>query len=172
MNTLKKLAGLVIVVTFFVACQSPKSKLGEQIAMLEKETSSEFDAKKLDNLLSLYHKYINEFPQDVMIEEYLFKAGTLSLSLRKGGEALSNFTALINKFPQSAHLAEAYYYKAFVYEDIIYDIEAARIAYNDFIVRFPDHQFAPDAKLSIQYLGMSPEEIVATFEGKEVYADF
>ena len=167
MNTLKKLVGLIIAVTFLVACQSSKSKLGEQIAVLEKETSAEFDVQKLDNLLSLYHQYIKKFPQDATIEEYLFKAGTLSMTLRKGGEALSDFTTLIDRFPQSVHLAEAYYYKAFVYEDIIYDIEAARIAYNEFISRFPDHQFVNDAKLSIQYLGMSPEEIVATFEEKE-----
>jgi outer membrane protein assembly factor BamD (BamD/ComL family) len=102
-----------------------------------------------------------------MIEDYLFKAGTLSMALRKDGEALSNFSILIDRFPQSVHLAEAYYYKAFIYEDIIYDIEAARTAYNDFISKFPYHQFVSDAKLSIQYLGMSPEEIVATFEQKE-----
>jgi len=167
MNTLKKIVGLIIAVTFLVACQSSKSKLGEQIAALEKETSAEFDVQKLDNLLSLYHQYIKKFPQDASIEEYLFKAGTLSLSLRKGGEALSDFTTLIDRFPQSVHLAEAYYYKAFVYEDVIYDIEAARIAYNEFISKFPYNQLVNDAKLSIQYLGMSPEEIVASFEGKE-----
>jgi outer membrane protein assembly factor BamD (BamD/ComL family) len=169
MNTLKKLVGLVIAVTFLVACQSSKSKLSERIVVLEKETSTEFDVKKLDNLLSLYHQYINEFPQDATIEEYLFKAGTLSMSLRKGGDALSDFAMLISRFPQSVYLAEVYYYKAFVYEDIIYDIDAAKIAYNDFIARFPDHKSVSDAKLSVQYLelGMSTEEIVASFEEKK-----
>ena len=167
MNTLKKTVGLIVAVMFLVACQSSKTKLSKQIAVFEKEISAEFDVKKMDNLLSLYHQYIKEFPQDTAIEAYLFKAGTLSVTLRKGGEALSDFTTLISRFPQSKYIAEAYYYKAFVYEDIIYDIEAARNAYNDFILKFPDHQLASDAKLSIQYLGMSPEEIVASFEQKE-----
>jgi outer membrane protein assembly factor BamD (BamD/ComL family) len=84
--------------------------------------------------------------------------------LRKGPEALSDFSRLTSKFPQNPHLQEAYYYKAFVYEDIMYDIAAAKIAYNDFINRFPTHKLVTDATLSIKYLGQSPEEIVASFQ--------
>jgi outer membrane protein assembly factor BamD (BamD/ComL family) len=120
--------------------------------------------EKIDSLLLLYQQYVTEFPQDSLVAEYLYRSGKLNIILRKGGEALSDFTNLINKFPKNEHLPEVYYYKAFVYEDIMYDIISAKTAYYDFINRYPDHKLVQDAKLSIQYLGKSPEEIVASFE--------
>jgi len=164
---LRKIIGMIVVATLFVACQSLKSKLSEQITLLEKEISSNYDVEKMEKLSSLYREYLNKYPQDNLVEEYLFRSGTLNLTLRRGGEALSDFTTFIEKFSQSPHIADAYYYKAFVYEDIIYEIEAARIAYKEFIERYPNHHFVPDAKLSIKYLGVLPEEIVASFEKKE-----
>jgi outer membrane protein assembly factor BamD (BamD/ComL family) len=166
MNTLKKSIGIIIAAAVMIACQSPKSKLNKEIMLLENETSKGYDVEKIEKLSSLYREYIDKFPQDSMVIEYLFKSGTVNTALKKGSEALLDFTTLIDKFPQSKYTAQAYYYKAFVYEDVIYDIEAAKTAYNDFIMRFPDHQLARDAALSMQYLGKSPEEIVASFEEK------
>jgi len=167
MNTLKRFIGIVVVASVLVACQSSKSKLSEQITLLENETSAGYDVAKLEKLSSLYREYITKFPQDSKVIEYLFQSGTVNIILRKGGEASSDFTMLVDKFSQSPHLAEAYYYIAYVYEDILYNIEAARLAYQDFMTQFPKHRLAADAALSIQYLGMSPEEIVASFEQKE-----
>jgi hypothetical protein len=120
--------------------------------------------EKIDTLLVLYQQYVAEFPKDSMVAEYLYRSGKLNMILRKGTEALSDFTNLIDRFPLNEHLPEVYYYKAFIYEDILYDIMAARTAYYDFINRYPEHKLVQDAKLSIQYLGKSPEEIVASFE--------
>ena len=158
---------LGVAAALFIACQPSKSKLSDQITLLENEVYTGYDHKKMDSLLVLYREYIKEFSQDSLAGEYLFKSGTLNLTLRKGVEALSDFTNLINNYPQSPYLPEVYYYKAFVYEDILYDIEQAKAAYTDFINRFPEHKFVPDAALSIQYLGKTPEEIVASFEEKE-----
>ena len=166
MNTLQKSIGIIVASAVLFACQSPKSKLSKQITLLENETSTGYDVEKIEKLSSLYREYITQFPQDSMVIDYLFKSGTVNMTLRKGNESLSDFTTLIDKFPQSQHIAQAYYYRAYVYEDILYDIDAARIAYNDFITRFPEHPLVRDAALSIQYLGKSPEEIVDSFEGK------
>ena len=167
MSIFKKSIGIIVAATVLVSCQLSKSKLSEQITLLENETSEAYDVVKLEKLSSLYREYINKFPQDSLVIEYLFRSGTLNMTLRNGGEALSNFTTLINRFPQNPYLAEAYYYKAYVYEDILYEIEEARIAYYEFINRFSEHQLVKDATLSVQYLGKSPEEIVLDFEEKE-----
>jgi outer membrane protein assembly factor BamD (BamD/ComL family) len=151
----------------FVSCQPVKDKTSEQIGRLESETGNEYNEKKMDSLLLLYRQYISEFPQDSMVAEYLYRSGMLNMSLRKGPEALSDFTNLINKFPKNKHLPEVYYYKAYVYEDIIYDVSAARTAYYEFINRYPEHKLVGDATLSIRYLGKSPKEIVASFEEKK-----
>jgi outer membrane protein assembly factor BamD (BamD/ComL family) len=141
-----------------------QDKINTQIIRLENEISTEYHLEKMDTLLLLYQQYMVEFPQDSLVAEYLYRSGKINMMLRKGSEALSDFTNLIDKFPQNEHLPEVYYYKAFIYESIMYDIISAKTAYYDFINRYPNHKLVQDAKLSIQYLGKSPEEIVASFE--------
>ena len=167
MNILKKSVCVGLAVIALTACQSSKEKLNERIALLEKEAAAGYSVEKNASLLQVYAEYIGKFPQDSLSGEYLFKSGTVNMSMRKGDEALSNFKDLINKFPRSPYLPEACYYTAFIYEDIIYDIIAAEVAYKNFIERYPEHKLVTDAKLSIKYLGKSPEEIIASFEEKE-----
>jgi outer membrane protein assembly factor BamD (BamD/ComL family) len=163
-KSIRKIIYCSVALLFFISCESPKAKTEKEIGRLENETSTEYNIKKIDSLLLFYQQYMKEFPQDSMVEEYLYRSGILNMHLRKGAEALSDFTNLINKFPQNKHLPEVYYYKAFIYEDIIYDIALAKTAYYDFITRYPNHKLVQDATLSIQYLGKSAEEIVASFE--------
>jgi outer membrane protein assembly factor BamD (BamD/ComL family) len=163
-NSIKTIIYFSIISLFLISCQTSKEKIEKQINELEKETSAQYNVEKMDSLSLLYQQYISEFPQDSMIAEYLYKSGRVNMILGRGAEALSDFTNLINKFPNHVHLPEAYYYKAFIYEDIMYDIALARVAYFDFINRYPNHKLVQDATLSIQYLGKSPAEIVASFE--------
>lgn len=164
MKILKKSICLAFVAVMLTACQASKEKLNEQIKVLEKEMSTEHSAQTRERLLVLCQDYVSKYPKDSLAPEYLFKAGTLNVSLRKGEEALSNFVNLINRYPKSEYIPQAYYYIAFVYEDVIYDIIAAEAAYTEFIERYPNHKLAEDAKLSIRYLGKSPEDIIASFE--------
>ena len=166
-NITKLTACVIFAGVLFSACQPSQEKLAEQIATLEKESAEQYDTTKMNNLLSLYQSYIEQFPQDSLTANYLFNSGKINMALRKGADALRDFTNFVNKFPQHALLPEAYYYIAFTYEDIMYDISAAKTAYYDFLIRFPSHQLATDANLSIKYLGKSPEEIVASFEQQE-----
>ena len=163
-NIVKQTACLIFVSILFCACQPSQEKLAEQIAQQEQEFLKQYDTTALNNLLSLYQSYIERFPQDSLVAKYLFNSGKVNMSMRKGAEALRDFTNFTINFPQHELSPEAYYYIAYTYEDIMNDISAAKTAYYDFLVRFPDHKLATDANLSIKYLGMSPEAIVASFE--------
>jgi outer membrane protein assembly factor BamD (BamD/ComL family) len=167
MKMLNKTICLVFAAMMFTACQESKEKLNEKIKLLENEISAEHNPQKRENLLLVYRDYIANYPKDSMSIEYLFKAGTINVSLGKGDEALSDFTNLINRYPKSAYVPQAYYYIAYVYEDVIFDIVAAKAAYIEFIEKYPDHELATDAKLAIRYLGKSPDEIVASFEQEQ-----
>ena len=168
MKILKTAICFVFVAVMFTACQDSKEKLTEKIKTTEQEISTDFSKKeKREQLVDLYKEYVSRFPKDSLAAEYLFKSATLYVSLRKGDEALSAFTNLINRYPKSDYLPQAYYYIGFVYEDVIYDIIAAKVAYTNFIEKYPYHELVNDAKLSIRYLGKSPQEIVDSFEKEE-----
>ncbi|MDR1180733.1 MAG: tetratricopeptide repeat protein [Bacteroidales bacterium] len=163
-SSTRKIIGFGIAVLVLTACQISKKELGKEITRLENEIATEYNMEKMDSLSLLYQQYIKEYPQDSLVAEYLYKSGMLNISLRNGPEALTDLTVLANRFPKYAYLPEVYYYIAFIYEDIMYDIIAAKAAYYSFIDKYPNHRLLPDATLSIQYLGQSPEEIVATFQ--------
>ena len=54
--------------------------------------------------------------------------------------------------------------KAFILEDNMKNIEAARTEYEKFIENHPDHHFVDDAKFSLNNLGKTNEEIQAELE--------
>ena len=115
-------------------------------------------------MTTAYKDYVKTFPQDSLSAEYLLRAGSINIKLGKGGEAIQNFDRIINYYPNFAKLPEVYYYKAYTYEAVIFDLAQARAGYTEFINRFPEHPMVTDAQLSIKYLGMTPEEIVASFD--------
>lgn len=148
----------------FAACTSSSEKLNEQIAQAENELSQQYDTVKMRQLVTLYQQYVKEFPKDSLSGEYLFRSGTTNMTLGKAADALRDLTNFINLFPEHKLLPEAYYYKAHIYENIMYDFVMAKTAYYDFLARYPEHKLATDATFSLQYLGKSADEIIALFE--------
>lgn len=158
--------GIIACMLLFAACTSSKEKQNEQIANAEKEIAQQYDTVKMRQLVGLYQEYVTEYPKDSLSGEYLFRSGTTNMALSKGADALRDFTNFTNLFPQNKLLPEAYYYKAHIYENIMFDFVAAKTAYYEFLARYPEHKLATDASLSIQYLGKSADEIIALFEQK------
>ena len=146
------------------ACKPSAVEKQKEIARLEESTYEVYDTTLLNQLTTAYKDYVKTFPQDSLSAEYLLRAGSINIKLGKGGEAIQNFDRIINYYPNFAKLPEVYYYKAYTYEAVIFDLAQARAGYTEFINRFPEHPMVTDAQLSIKYLGMTPEEIVASFD--------
>ncbi|MCL2131111.1 MAG: tetratricopeptide repeat protein [Lentimicrobiaceae bacterium] len=158
----------------FAACQSKKEKLNAQIAEAEKQIFESYSAETMSQLVAFYQDYARAFPKDSLSAEYLFRAANGNRSLKKGAEALANFDAVIANYPDSRNVPECYFLRAFVYEDVLYDIENAVQAYYEFVSRFPSHELAITASINIAYLesGKSTNDIVASFEENELTEDF
>jgi outer membrane protein assembly factor BamD (BamD/ComL family) len=152
-------------VVLFAACQSKKEKLNAQIVEAEKQVMETYSAESINQLVMLYQKYAMKFPKDSLAAEYLYRSADYNMKLRKGEEALANLDAIIAKYPDNELVANCYFMKGFVYEDILYDIENAINAYYDFVAKFPSHKLALDASITISYLesGKTNNEIVASF---------
>lgn len=155
---------IIVAVSILLSACSSASKDAKAISALEEESYEGFDTVKLNNLITSYHKYIADYPDDSLAPEYLLRAGSIYMKLGHGDEAINDFDRLIETYPGFEKLPEVYYYRAYTFEGVLYDIFTAKIAYEDFIDRYPDHYMANDARMSIKYLGMSPEEIVKSFE--------
>ena len=163
-NIKKILVVLVAGVVLFAACQS-KGKLNTQIAEAEKQVFESYNAEVMGHLVALYQNYAKAYPKDSLAVEYLLRATGINMRLGKGVEALANLDAVINKYPDNQKVAECYFLKGFVYEDVLHDIESAKNAYYEFVSLFPKHELALTASVAIAILesGKSDDELVASF---------
>lgn len=152
-------AGIIL----FAACQSKKEKLTVQIAEAEKQLAESYHAEVVNHLVALYQEYATKYAEDSLAAEYLFRAADGNMRLQKGEAALANLDMIINNYPNHRRVPESYFVKGLVYEDVLFDVEAAKTAYYEFVALFPSHELALTASIAISYLGKSPEEIVASF---------
>ncbi len=158
---------ILSVMILFFACTESRNKQNKNISILENTLQNNYDTLKMAKLVELYNNYVNDFPADSLSPNYVFRTAEVNRVLGKGAEALSNYHLLIKKYPESPYVPDAYFFIAVVYENVLYDFAKASVAYRTFMDKFPEHPLVKDAKLSMEYLGKSPEEIISMFESPQ-----
>ncbi len=165
-----KITGIVIIALLLASCNPSKEKMAKDIATKEKglfvDGSPVPDKTKIKEVIDLYKKYVQTFPKDSMAPKYLFKGSDLSMNTGQSPEAIIFLDQIISDYPDFKKLPEAYFLKAFIYDDKIKNLPKARAAYMEFIQKFPKHDLVNDAKISMDNLGKTPEQIVKEFEIK------
>lgn len=154
---------LFVAVFSFFSCGESQQESQEKILRLENETAVTYDTLKLRELLHCYDQYIADYKEDSLVPIYLFRSAEVYRALGEGANAINTYNLIIERYPQSEYIAECYFLRALVFEEVIYDLAAARMYYRDFIEKYPDHIYAEDALLSLQYLGKSIDEIIESF---------
>ena len=158
----------ILLVVALSGCGPSKGKLVQTIATLEKSLYSGkttgFDKVKADSLLANYKSFIKHFPDDTMSAKYLFNAANLSMNMGDGAKSVELFDQFISKYPDNPRSAVSMFFKAFIYENQLKDLEKAKEIYLQFIEKYPESDFAKDARMAIKNLGKTPDEIVREFE--------
>jgi len=161
---------LCISVLFYSACKPSREKSVAQIQGLEKRLFSpetvSFDKVKADSLMNLYAAFIKSHPKDTLTPVYLFKSASLAMNSGDGGKALLLFDQYLNDYPDLKKAPLCMFFKAFIYENMLRNLEKAKETYLLFIERYPNHEFVRDARMAIRNLGKTPEQIVSEFEAQ------
>ena len=121
--------------------------------------------------IAVFSKYAEENAEAANAPEYLFKALEVSVNTKQDAQqSIDLAERLVSAFPKFDKNPVALFMLAtFVYEERLGDLDKARETYQRIIDNYPDSPFASDAELSIEHLGMTPEELIRMFEeaGKE-----
>jgi outer membrane protein assembly factor BamD (BamD/ComL family) len=168
---LKKLLILsTIVLISLTSCNSNKKKLLVQIKKIEKETfadsSNALNFDKANLLIKSYTSFIDKYPKESKSAEFLFKAIEIAMNTGQGDLAIQFIDKFQKQYSDNAKLPTAIFLKGYIYENILKNTSKARIAYVEFITRFPKHQLVNDAKACIKNLGKTDDEIIKEFEEK------
>lgn len=130
------------------------------------EDSTTFNKPAAEKLLAAYEDYIKFHSFESDSKEIQFKAGELAKSLGKPHVAVRHFNDLLDRDPNHERAPMALFYKAMVVGDDLQEHETAKIFYQEFIDKYPDHPFAESAKASIELQGKDLNDIVKEFEKK------
>lgn len=166
---MKKLIFLVLLGSVLIACQSQREKDLEAVEQSENALFSEggmVDRTRVAPLLELYVRFADNFPDDSLAPVFLFKAGDMAMNTNRSVQAIQFYNRIIEEYPEYPKVPEAMFLKGYVYENNLGRLDKAKEIYEEFIARFPDNDFADDAKVSLQYLGKSPEELIEIFQQK------
>ena len=68
---------------------------------------------------------------------------------------------MVEKYNGTEQEPHALFMIGYIYANILNDNTSAKIEYQDFLKKFPNHELAPSVKFEIDYLGKSIEEIPA-----------
>ena len=165
-----KFTTIALFALLMVSCNPDKGKLVKEISDNEKELSTGATATpektKIKSIIALYEKFVTTFPKDSLAPIYIYSAANLSMNAGLYEDAINFLDRLATDYTGFKKLPEAYFLKAFIYDDKIKNLDKARKAYIDFIQKFPKHDLVNDARISMDNLGKTPEQIVKEFEIK------
>lgn len=105
-------------------------------------------------------------PDNEKSPDYLLKATKIAKSFKLFDKAIDIFEWIEKKYPDSKVAYKAMFLKAFTYDNDLGEKDKAKTAYEAFIKKYPDTKFAEQAKLLIDMLGKTNEEITRGFEKK------
>jgi len=167
---MKKFSFIAIALLMIIcySCKPSRTKSTQEIKTLESElyspSATSFNKEPADKLLMMYDNFIKEFPNDTLTPVFLFKSANLAMNAANPQGAISRFDLLIRNYPSNPKAPVCLFFKGYIYENMLKDLGKAKEAYLLFIEKYPDHELIKDAKMSIQNLGKTPEQMIKEFE--------
>lgn len=159
----------VLIVILAVRCsQDPKAR----IKVLEKQMSSKdfkFDDKGMqvaNDLIKAYVSYADTIKDPVQSPAYLFEAANLAMNLNESQEALQLFNRIIYQYPDYKKAPDCLFLMGYIYDNSLQNYGKAKEIYEEFLAKYPTHDFADDARVSLDNLGKPLDELVKEFEAK------
>lgn len=160
-----------ILLLVLVSCSPSRDKDVTAIHNIEKRLFSpdatSLDKESADSLLILYSAFIKNFPSDTLTKNYMFKAGSLYMNTGNGKKALEMFDLYRAGYPNDPRAAMCLFFSAYIYENIMQNLDKAQELYILFIEKYPHHDFTDDAQMALNNLGKTPDQMVKEFEQRK-----
>lgn len=169
---MKKLIPLALLSIIIWACQTDKTpELQKHLADLSAamggaavtdRAKAEDFIKTSEELAALVQK--NNPDQYV---DLLLKAAGVAKTIEAADKAIALYANILANAPQHPKAATAQFMTGFIYANDLGDLEKAKTAYETFLQKHPNDELAESAKMELENLGKSPEELIKKFEAQQ-----
>jgi len=159
----------LITVMILSACSPSRERMEKKIIAEEKrlfDSEKGFSKAGVDSLVVLYLDFAETYPSDSLAPEYLFKASTMKMNMGNGEDAIRLYEQFMQDYPGHQKAPLCLFFVGYVQENVLGNLGKAKEVYLEFIGKYPDHDFADDARIAIENLGKTPEQMIREFEEK------
>ena len=134
-------------------------KAAEKTLFNEDRSINETEAPKV---AEKYCQFVKQNPNDSTAAKWLFNAMEINVMLKNAEKSTELCNQLVEEYPDSKWTPRALLYVgSFVYDDQLNDTAQAHAMFQRLIDDYPNSTLVDDAKKSIEYLGLTSEEIMA-----------
>lgn len=150
---------MAVFATMFCNCSSDGKRPAAEYIMICDSLVRNNQPDKAIETLSLIEKY---YPADTLmvIRSLDMTADIYASSLNQYDKTVAFLSRIIATYPQSAEAPKSLFKIGFTYENMLKDIPKARVHYEDFLKKYPDHELAVSVRVSLEHLGESDEELL------------
>ncbi len=114
----------------------------------------------VDSTIQMCQAILREYPDGKNASAALFMLGETYNGKNDFRAAVNYYGAFVKKYPDSSSTPLAMFFIGFIYNNNLQIADSARVAYQNFITRFPAHELAASAKFELDNLGKTPDEII------------
>ncbi len=164
---------LSLSVILMVGCgvNAEKKKVLQRISASEAKifgdsTATIPDEKTGMEMIQAYTDYANGWPKDTISAEYLFKGAEIAMNLNQSGMAIEYYNRILLNYPEFKKRPYCVFLQAFILENQMNQFDQAKVRYQEFIDKYPDHILAKDAQASIQNMGRPIEDLIKEWDKK------
>lgn len=126
----------------------------------KRESGKDIDKKVVQAYVDACEAYALSNPNGSETPKYLYKGSELARSIKSTQKVLSLYDWIIDKYPNFEKTPTVHFLKGFIIENDAGNAKAAKVVYESFLEKYPEHELADDVKFLIKNLGKSNEEIL------------
>ncbi len=153
---------LIIASAMLVACGPNREERINQIEDFEDsvfEAAIGADPAVADQLTKMYVDFADKYSTDTLAPEFLMKAGEVQSNVLHTERAIELLDRVINNYPDFEDVPMCYFLKGNAY-DLNCQYDKAKVAYQEFVDKYPDHFMAEQTRKMLPRIGMTPEQML------------
>lgn len=159
---MKKIYLLFIPLVLLIAC----SKVSETELM--ESAKQLIDNNNLTEAITIYEQIIDEYPESentpkalvALAGIYQSKGDKTISDVENLNKAIQYYEMVYNKFPQSNDAPVSLFMIGYIQANELKNFDEATKNYNTFLEKYPNHEMAVAARQELDFMGLSPEEIL------------
>ena len=149
-----------------MACGSKEQKLTQddlraaQATLFNEDRSVNLEVAP--EVAEKYCKFVEQNPDDSTAAQWLYHAMEINVFMKNADKSAEICDKLTANYPESDWAPMSLFLMgSYVYNDQLNDTAQAHVMFQRLIDEYPDSELVDDAEKSIEYLGLTPEEIMS-----------